>query len=209
MDTESESESDSDSERGDDAYARAYKRDPEFRRFMERVVASSEDGVNGHFQRMYTVDDAVAEKMMHENKRVENRLMWASKQPKNLAALLDKYVIIHKGVPNPRMLCVARLAEWGWAPDMLEWLRDHDPAQLAHAARGDDDTVLYFDHVAFFDEPLYVGGQQGLLRLAAEQRAGREFAFRHDGMYAAVTPVYRRALVAIYKMYYNDVLAPL
>jgi hypothetical protein len=209
METESESESESDSEWRDDAYARAYKRDPEFRRFMERVVASSEDGVNGHFQRMYTVDDAVAEKMMHENKRVENRFMWASKQPKNLAALLDKYVIIHKGVPDPRMLCVARLAEWGWAPDMLEWLQDHDRAQLEHAARGDDDTVLYFDHVVFFNEPLYVGGQQGLLRLAAEQRAGREFAFRYDGMYAAVTPVYRRALVAIYKMYVNDTLKSL
>lgn len=201
---------DTDSE---DEYARAVRTDPEFVRFMARVVASAEDGKNGHFQRMYTVDDAVAEKMLHENKRVENRFMWATKQPKNLAALLDKYVIVHKGVPDPRMLCVARLAEWGWAPDMREWLRDHDPAQLPHAARGEDDTVLYFDHVVFFDdvtdEPLYVGGQQGLLCLAAEQRAGRAFAFRYDGMYAAVTPVYRRALVAIYEMHINGKLAPL
>lgn len=133
MDNDTESESDLDD---GDEYARALLTDPEFARFMARVVASAADGKNGHFQRMYTVDDAVAEKMIHENKRVENRFMWATKQPKNLAALLDKYVIIHKGVPNPRMLCVARLAEWGWAPDMREWLRDHDPAQLAHAARG-------------------------------------------------------------------------
>lgn len=208
--TESESESESGSDAGSDSYARKLRTDPGFEEFMARVVASSEDGKNGHFHRMYTVHDSVAEKMVHENKRVENRHMWAVQHPKNLAALLDKYVIIHKGVPNPQMLCVARLAEWGWAPDMLEWLRRHDPAQLVHAARGDDDTVLYFDHVLFFDEPLHVRGQQGLLCFAAEQRAGREFPFRYDGLYAYMTPVFRRALVAIYdQMYVKGRLAPL